>query len=219
VNAIIFGAPGSGKGTCSAGLKENLGVNVVSMSDTLRLAANQETSLSQTIRSCMQAGSLVPDEIVLKFLKKRLSEIPEENGFILDGFPRNLTQAKKLEKISQIDLVLEVEVPDWIIIERLSSRRICKTCGAIYNLQFLKPMVEDVCDEDGGLLYQRPDDNPTVINRRLELYERETIPLLRYYQTRKVPFITYTCKTLATPAERAVEYFVNYIRKLNLADF
>jgi len=216
MNAIIFGAPGSGKGTCSVGLKKNFGVEVVSMSDTLRLAANQDASLSQTISNCVQAGSLVPDEIVVKFLKKRLSEISPEKGFILDGFPRNLTQAKWLEKISKIDLVLELKVPDWIIIERLSSRRICKNCGAIYNLHFLRPMVEDVCDEDGGKLFQRPDDNPAVINRRLELYKRETMPLLSYFQTTEIPFITYICKTLATPTERVVEYFVNHIRNLNL---
>jgi len=110
-----------------------------------------------------------------------------------------------------------LDVPDWIIIERLSSRRICKNCGTVYNIRFLKPKVEDVCDKCGGPLYLRPDDNPEVIKMRLDVYEKQTSPLVRYYKGKNVPFVVNHADSLETPPEQVVEHFVNELKKLNLA--
>ncbi len=216
VNAIIFGAPGSGKGTYSALLKAKLGVDVIAMGDIFRELMKEDTPFGRNIKSYVKAGLLVPDEITLDILKKHISQVPKGHGFILDGYPRNLAQAQTLESIAKIDVLLQLVVPDWIIIERLSGRRICKNCGAVYNLQFLKPKVEGVCDKCGGSLYQRQDDNPEIIQMRLELYDNETSPLIRYYTGRKVPAIVHKSDSLQIPPETVVDLFVTDLKKLNL---
>ena len=124
-------------------------------------------------------------KLLLKFLKQRLSKIPKGKGFILDGYPRTLEQAKTLDTITKIDVILLLDVPDWIIIERLSTRRICRNCGTVYNIRFLKPKVEGVCDKCGGPLYQRSDDNPEVIKKRLQVYQEQTKPLLEFFKAEK----------------------------------
>jgi len=217
MNAIIFGAPGSGKGTYSSRLQERLGLEVISMGDIFRTMLKTNDIVGRIIKDYVEAGLLVPDIIVLEVLKEHIANAPKGKGFILDGFPRNLAQAEALEKIAAIDVVMRLVVPDWIIIERLSSRRICKNCGTVYNLRFLKPKVEGVCDKCGGSLYQRSDDNPEVIRMRLDLYEKETSPLFRYYRQRKVPFITHTAEDLISPPEETVSQFVKELKKLDLA--
>lgn len=216
MNAIIFGAPGSGKGTYSARLRDRLGVDVISMGDIFRDMMQENSILGRIIKRYVEAGLLVPDPIVIEVLADRISKMPKGNGFILDGFPRTLAQAEVLEKIAKIDVVIELAVPDWIIIERLSSRRVCKKCGAAYNLRFMKPKVEGVCDRCGGQLYQRSDDNPAVIKMRLELYECETSPILRFYQTSNVPVIKHTTDALEEPPEKVVDYIVSELKKLKL---
>jgi adenylate kinase len=216
MNAIIFGAPGSGKGTYSSRLQERLGLEVISMGDIFRTMLKTNDIVGRIIKDYVEAGLLVPDIIVLEVLKEHIAGGPEGKGFILDGFPRNLAQAEALEKIAKVDVILRLVVPDWIIIERLSSRRICKNCGTVYNIRFLKPKVEGVCNKCGGALYQRSDDNPEVIQMRLDLYEKETSPLLQYYKHRKVPFITHTAKNLVSPPEEIVNEFVGELKKLNL---
>jgi adenylate kinase len=217
VNAIIFGAPGAGKGTYSSRLKAKLGVDVISMGDIFRENLKADTPLGKKVKSYVEKGLLVPDDIVIEVLKQRLNEVPKGKGFILDGYPRTIDQAKTLEGIAKIDVILLQMVPDWIIIERLSSRRICKNCGAVYNIRFLKPKVEGVCDKCGGSLYQRSDDTPEVIKQRLQVYQEQTSPLLRYYKEKQVPFIVSSITALDTPPEPIVEEMIKELKKLNLA--
>jgi adenylate kinase len=165
----------------------------------------------------VEKGLLVPDEIVVEVLKQRLSKIPKGKGFILDGYPRTLEQAKILDAITKIDVILLLDVPDWIIIERLSSRRICRNCGTVYNVRFLKPKVEGICDKCGGTLYQRSDDNPEVIKKRLQVYQEQTRPLLEYFKAKKVPFVASSTPTLDTPPELIVDKIIAELKKLKLA--
>ena len=150
MNAIIFGAPGSGKGTYASRLQSKLGVEVISTGDIFRELMKENSELGKKVKGYVEKGLLVPEEVVVEVLKQRLSKIPKGKGFILDGFPRTLEQAKILDSISKIDVILLLDVPDWIIIERLSSRRICRNCGTVYNIRFLKPKVEGVCDKCSG---------------------------------------------------------------------
>lgn len=217
MNAIIFGAPGSGKGTYSALLKEKLGVEVISMGDIFRVMLMENSILGRIIKSYVNAGLLVPDIIVVEVLKESIVKSPKDKGFILDGYPRTLSQAEALEGISKIDVIIRLVVPDWIIIERLSSRRICRDCGQVYNLRFLKPKKEGVCNKCGGVLYQRSDDNPEVIRMRLELYDSETNPLLRFYQNKEVPIIKHATRDLNTTPEEVVDYVIKELMKIKLA--
>lgn len=217
MNAIIFGAPGSGKGTYASRLKSLLGVDVIAMGDIFRENLKADTPLGKKVRSHVEKGLLVPDEIVIDVLRQRLNEVPKEKGFILDGYPRTIDQAETLEGIAKIDVILLQLVPDWIIIERLSSRRICKSCGAVYNVRFLKPKVEGVCDKCGGSLYQRSDDTPEVIKRRLQVYQEQTSPLLQHYKEKNVPFIVSSIKALDTSPETVIEAMLAELKKLNLA--
>jgi adenylate kinase len=217
LNAIIFGAPGSGKGTYSSRLHLKLGVDVIAMGDIFRENLKAKTPLGKKVKSYVEKGLLVPDDIVIDVLKKHLAEVPTGKGFILDGYPRTIDQAKTLESIAKIDVILLQMVPDWIIIERLSSRRICKSCGAVYNVRFLKPRVEGVCDKCGGSLYQRSDDTPEVIKRRLQVYQEQTSPLLQHYKEKNVPFIVSSITALDTPPETVIETMLEELKKLKLA--
>ena len=216
MNAIIFGAPGSGKGTYSALLKERLCVEVISMGDIFRAMLMEHSILGRIIKDYVNAGLLVPDIIVVEVLKERIPHGSKVKGFILDGYPRTLAQAETLEAISKINVIIRLVVPNWIIIERLSSRRICSNCGQIYNLRFLKPKKEGLCDKCGGTLYQRSDDNPEVIKMRLELYDSETTPLLRFYQGKKAPIIMHTIEEVNTPPEKVVDYIVKELKNIKL---
>ena len=214
MNAIIFGAPGSGKGTYASRLQSKLGVYVIAMGDIFREIMKEDSAFGIKIKSYVEKGLLVPDEIVVEVLKKRLSKIPQGKGFILDGYPRTVEQAEKLEKIAKIGVIILLVVPDWIIIERLSSRRICKNCGTVYNIRFLKPKVEGVCDKCGGILYQRLDDNPEVIKKRVEVYAAQTKPILRLFKEKNVPFVEAGCDALDTSPETVVEVVLKKLKKL-----
>ncbi len=213
----MLGAPGAGKGTYSSRLQQKLGVEVIATGDIFRELAKDNSDLAKKVKSFMEKGLLVPDEVVLEVLKQRLSKVPKEKGFILDGYPRTLAQAKSLESITKIDVILLLDVPDWIIIERLSTRRICKNCGTVYNILYLKPKVDGVCDKCGGQLYQRSDDNPEVIKKRLQVYQEQTKPLLEFFKEKKIPFVTSTTTTLDQPPEPIVEKMIAELRKLKLA--
>lgn len=217
MKAIIFGAPGSGKGTYASRLQAKLGVDVIAMGDIFRELLKEDSELGRKVKVYVEKGLLVPDEIVVEVLKQRLSKIPKGKGFILDGYPRTLEQAKILEGITKIDVILLLDVPDWIIIERLSSRRICRNCGTVYNIRFLKPKVEGICDKCGGPLYQRSDDNPEVIKKRLQVYQEQTRPLLEYFKAKKVPFVASSTPTLDTPPELIVDKIIAELKKLKLA--
>jgi adenylate kinase len=217
VNAVIFGAPGSGKGTYASRLQTTLGVDVIAMGDIFREIMKENSPLGRKVKGYVEKGQLGPDYIAIELLKQRLAKVPEGRGVILDGYPRTLEQAQALEKIAKIDVVILLQVPDWIIIERLSTRRICKNCGAVYNIRFLKPKVDMICDKCGGDLYQRPDDTPEVIKKRIEVYEEQTRPILQLFEERKVPFVKASCDALDTPPETIVEIILKELRKLKLA--
>jgi adenylate kinase len=217
MNAIIFGPPGSGKGTYASRLQSRLGVAVIAMGDIFREILKEDTPLGKNVKGYVEKGLLVPDDIVIDVLKQRLSEVPKDKGFILDGYPRTIAQAEVLEGIVEIDVILLQIVPDWIIIERLSSRRICRICGAVYNVRYLKPKVDGICDKCGGPLYQRQDDKPEVIKRRIQVYQEQTSPILQHYKEKKVPLVISSITALETKPETVVEKMIEELKKLNLA--
>jgi adenylate kinase len=216
LKAIIFGPPGSGKGTYASRLQAKLGVDVIATGDIFRELVKENSQLGKKVKAYVEKGLLVPDEVVIEVLKQRLSNVPKNKGFILDGYPRTLDQAKTLTNLAPIDVILLLKVPDWIIIERLSSRRICRNCGTVYNIRFLKPKVEGVCDKCGGLLYRRSDDNPEVIKRRLQVYQEQTKPLLEYYEKNHVPFIVSEATSLEAPPEVMVDQMLTELKKQKL---
>ncbi len=217
MKAIIFGAPGAGKGTYSARLQSQLGVDVIAMGDIFRESVKQNTELGRKVKSYVEKGALVPDDVVVEVLKDRLSKVPEGKGFLLDGFPRTIAQADTLESIAKIDVILQLDVPDQIIVERLTSRRLCKNCGAVYNIRFLKPKVEGKCDKCGGELYQRTDDNEEVIRNRLQVYKNQTEPLIEYYKKKNVPFVVSVTRSLDSPPEPMVAKMLEELKKLGFS--
>jgi adenylate kinase len=216
VNAVIFGAPGSGKGTYASRLQSQLGLDVVATGDIFRQIMKEDTPLGRKVKGFVEKGLLVPDDVVIEVLKQRLAKTSSK-GFILDGYPRTLGQAKALEGIAKIDVIIHLIVPEWIIVERLSTRRICKNCGQVYNIRYLKPKVDMICDKCGGQLYQRSDDTPEVIKERIQVYERQTQPILNYYREKGVPFVEFKCEQLDVPPELAVEEIKKGLKKLKLA--
>ncbi|UCE97058.1 MAG: nucleoside monophosphate kinase [Candidatus Bathyarchaeota archaeon] len=212
---MIFGPPGSGKGTYATRLQSKFDIPAISTGDILREMAKEETQLAKEIREFMSKGELVPDKIVIEILKEKLAEDVSKNGFILDGYPRTLGQAKALENFTRNDAIIRLRVPEWILVERLSSRRICKACGAVYNIRFLKPKNPGICDKCGGQLYQRIDDTPKLIKERLKVYERQTRPLIEYYKG-KVPFVESNTEKIDIPPDIAVAEIIKGLKKLNL---
>jgi adenylate kinase len=216
VKAVIFGAPGSGKGTYASRLQSRFDVDVIAMGDIFREMLKEDSELGRKVKGYVEKGLLVPDDVVNDVLRQRLAKVPAGKGFILDGYPRTVEQAETLENIAKIDVVILLMVPDWIIVERLSSRRICRNCGTVYNIRFLKPKVEGVCDKCGGPLYQRPDDTPEVIKKRIQVYEEQTQPILRRFKEKKVPFVLAHCDKLEMPPETVVEGIVRDLQKFGL---
>jgi adenylate kinase len=217
INAIVFGAPGSGKGTYASRLQSKLGVDVIAMGDIFREIMKEDTDLGREVRGYVEKGLLGPDSLTIQVLKQHIAKIKNKKGFLFDGYPRTIEQAKALETIAKIDVIIQLVVPDWIIIERLSTRRICKNCGEVYNIRYLKPKKDMICDKCGGPLYQRPDDTPEVIKKRIEVYEQQTQPILQYYKEKGVPFIEFKTESLEMPPEVAVEEILKGLKKLKLA--
>ncbi|MGI0071321.1 MAG: adenylate kinase [Thermoplasmata archaeon] len=179
---VFLGPPGAGKGTQAARLAVELGAPHLSTGDLLRAAVSAGTPLGRAARAHMDAGRLVPDDLVLKILDERLAQPDAREGFLLDGFPRNLVQAKELEKVSGLDAVLSFEIPADQLVTRLSGRRLCPACQSVYNVQTQPPKVPGRCDRDGSELIQRPDDRPEAVTTRLAVYAEQTTPLLGYYR-------------------------------------
>jgi len=209
---VMLGPTGSGKGTYASRLTSLLGIPHISTGDMVREEIKAETEIGKRIKKYSDEGKLVPDDIIVNLLVRRLNEPDAKRGFILDGFPRTIRQAESLEEISGVDLVINLNVPDEIIIQRLSNRLVCKRCGAVYNRLTLKPKFDEICDVCGGELYQREDDKPEVIQERLNVYRRSTEPLIEYYRRKGLLRDIY-CNDLMTPPDEIVEKIMNIIRE------
>ena len=183
---VFIGPPGVGKGTYASAISKIYGVPHISTGDIFREEIKKGTDLGKRIRSFVEKGELVPDEIVIETIRKRLSQDDCKKGFILDGFPRTLEQAKALDEIVVLDLVLEFVAPDDVIIKRISGRRICSKCGAIYHVVFNPPKVSGVCDECGAPVIQRDDDKPEVVRHRLKIYKKRFAPIIDYYMKKGI---------------------------------
>jgi len=184
---ILLGPPGAGKGTQAQLLKEKYNIPQISTGDILRRAVKDQTPIGIEVQAFMQAGNLVPDELVINLIKERIKEEDCSNGFILDGFPRTQIQAAKLTETLGamgigIDAVVEFSVDNKELVERLTGRRTCPDCGAMFHESARKPAVEGICDHCGGILFQRDDDKRDTIINRLEIYKQETQPLIKYYK-------------------------------------
>lgn len=186
---ILLGPPGSGKGTQAVRLTKELGIPHISTGDLFRENISQDTELGKRAKTFMNAGKLVPDELVLDMLFDRVSRPDSAGGYLLDGFPRTLPQAEALEKhlAANTNLtVLDLEVPDEVIVKRAEGRLTCKSCGNVHNKYFSPPEKEGVCDKCGGELMQRPDDKADVVQERLRVYHDQTQPLVEYYNRKGV---------------------------------
>ena len=184
---ILMGAPGAGKGTQSTKISDEWNIPAVSTGDMLRAAVKEGTEMGLSAKAYMDAGKLVPDEVVIGIIKDYLSSDKCKNGFILDGFPRSIPQAEALDAMGvEIDAVLSIEVADEKIIERMSGRRICSGCGASYHVAYNPPKQADVCDACGGSLYIRDDDAAETVIKRLTTYHNITEPLKGYYEKKGI---------------------------------
>jgi adenylate kinase len=186
---ILLGAPGSGKGTQAQRLSASRGVPQVSTGDLLRGAVKAGTELGLKAKAAMDAGELVSDDIVLGMIRERLAEPDAAPGFILDGFPRNIAQAEALDGVldeidAPLDAVVLLDVDFDVLLKRITGRRTCGQCGKVYNVYFLPPAAEGVCDACGGELVQRADDNEETVSNRLKVYESQTAPLVAFYEDR-----------------------------------
>ena len=183
---VFLGPPGAGKGTQAATLSRELRIPHYSTGDLLRAAIAAGTPLGLEAKSHVEAGRLVPDDLVLQILAERLRQPEAAQGFLLDGYPRNQAQAEALERLAPVELVVSFDLPQEVLVRRLSARRICPKCHAVYNLESRPPRVAGRCDNDGTELIQRPDDQPVPVATRLRVYAEETAPLLAYYRDRGV---------------------------------
>jgi adenylate kinase len=188
---VLLGPPGAGKGTQAKLLQEAFAACQISTGDILRKAVAEKTPLGREAAQYIDRGALVPDDVIVKLVAERLKGKDCEKGFILDGFPRTIPQAKSLDAILEemrlsLNRVLSVQVPREVIIERLAGRRSCKNCGALAHMVFDPPKREGVCDRCGGELYQRRDDEEKTVAHRLEVYEQQTAPLVDYYRGRNL---------------------------------
>ena len=182
MNIILLGAPGAGKGTQAEKICEHLSIPAISTGNIIREALKSGTEMGKKAKAFVDQGKLVPDEVVIGIIKERLKHDDCKNGFILDGFPRTIPQAEALDKMGvAIDKVIDIEVSDEKIAERMSGRRVCEACGASYHLEYKKPNEEGKCDVCSGTLIQRKDDHPDTVLSRLKVYHEETEPLKDYY--------------------------------------
>ncbi|MCA0972636.1 adenylate kinase [Halobacillus litoralis] len=187
MNLILMGLPGAGKGTQAEKIVEKYEIPHISTGDMFRLAIKEGTALGKEAKSYMDKGELVPDEVTIGIVRERLSKPDTEKGFLLDGFPRTIAQAEALENLlddmnESLNYVLHIDVPKDKLVERLTGRRICPTCGATYHVVFNPPKVDGKCDNDGAELIQREDDQPETVKTRLEVNVEQAQPLLDFYR-------------------------------------
>jgi adenylate kinase len=185
VRLVLLGKPGAGKGTQAALLSAHYGVEHLSTGDVFRAAVAQGTPVGLEVKHFLDTGKLVPDEIVIRVVDEHFAAGgPLEDGFILDGFPRTLVQAEELEQVLErhpLDLVIDIEVPTEAILDRIAGRRVCVSCGATYHVSH-RPQADWTCDVCGGEVVQRDDDTESAVSTRLEVYERQTVPIIDFYK-------------------------------------
>ncbi len=191
LNLVIFGPPGAGKGTQSESIKTKYGVFHLSTGDMLREAIKNQTETGKLAKQYAESGKLVPDEVVIKIVDEKIAGIDKSQGLLFDGFPRTLEQAVALDDLLKrngrdVSAVIYLNVPDEVVVNRLTGRRMCPACNAIYHISGKPPKKEGVCDLCGAELIQRKDDNETVIRQRLEAYHAQTLPLIDYYAKKNV---------------------------------
>ena len=190
MNVIFLGAPGAGKGTQAEIVSKKFNIPTISTGNIIRAALKDGTPMGLKAKSYIDAGKLVPDDVVIGIIRDRLAADDCKNGFILDGFPRTIPQAEALDAMGVgIDRVIDIEVSDDAIAKRMSSRRVCKACGSSYHLEYKKPKTAGVCDACGGELVQRKDDAPETVLERLKVYHAETEPLKAFYEKKGKLFI------------------------------
>ncbi len=187
MNLIIFGPPGAGKGTQAAQISAKYGIPHVSTGDILRASVKEGTELGRVAKSYMDKGELVPDSVMIEIIRDRISRPDSRGGFLLDGFPRTIPQAEALDRMLsnehiKIDSVISIEVDDEEIVKRVSGRRVCEKCGAMYHIIYDPPTNMGYCNKCGGALYTRDDDSEDVVRTRLEVYRRQTEPIKEYYK-------------------------------------
>jgi len=217
VNLIIFGPPGAGKGTYAAKLAERFSIPAIATGDIFRTEVKSGSALGKKVAGYLQSGKLVPDVIVNEVLENWLKKPESNRGFILDGYPRTVAQAKALDEMTQIDAIINLDVPEQVVVERLSNRRICRSCGAIYNIKYSpKPKFDLKCDRCGGDLSQREDDKPEVIRERLRVYEKQTQPLIEYYRGSKTKFVSIENIQVDAPIEMVLQRILVGLRKAKL---
>ncbi len=184
MNLVLLGPPGAGKGTLAVRLVEAFGFVHLSTGDILREEVKKGSELGKLAQGYMERGELVPDEVILGMVRERVDG--KSDGFLFDGFPRTIAQAEGLEEILPVHMAIYLELPEEEVVRRLSARRVCKQCGANYNLITQPPKVPGVCDRCGGELYQRPDDNEEVIRNRFRVYTEQSAPLIDYYERKGI---------------------------------
>ena len=183
---VLIGAPAAGKGTQAARLVKHYGIAHISTGDMLREEVAKGTELGNQAKSIMAAGGLVSDELIIAIVQERIKKDDCAKGFILDGFPRTVVQAEKLEEMVKLDKVVYINAPDEVMLERLTARQTCPKCGATYNKMFLPSKVEGICDVCGSDLVCREDDQPETVTNRLKVYHEQTQPLIEYYKAKGV---------------------------------
>ena len=186
---VMLGAPGAGKGTQAKKLAEKYGIPHISTGDIFRSNIKEGTELGKKVKGFLDSGALVPDELTVDLVMDRIGQADCRKGYILDGFPRTIRQAEKLTEAlaaqgGDIDWAVNVEVPDEAIVERMSGRRMCPSCGASYHVVNIPPKKEGICDQCGAALITRPDDEPETVRKRLEVYHQQTQPLIDYYKAK-----------------------------------
>jgi len=209
---IFLGPPGSGKGTAASRIAPKFEIPHISTGDLFRQNIKGETPIGIKAKGHMEKGGLVPDEIVIEMLKERIQESDCEEGFILDGFPRTIPQAEQLSELIDIDMVINMDVSDDIVVKRLSSRITCEDCGEIFNLIGIIPKEEGKCDKCEGELIRRPDDEPEVIQNRLNTYKEQTAPLIDFYKDKGI-VRDVTCDSINQTAEETMQSVLDAIEE------
>lgn len=184
MNIILLGAPGAGKGTQATRISEKFGLPHISTGDIFRDNIKRQTEIGMLAKSYTDKGQLVPDEVTCEIVKGRLQNADCKDGYLLDGFPRNLFQAEELDKFSKVDAVINIDIDLSLLMDRLCGRRVCKECGESYHVNFLNG--KTVCEKCGGELYQRKDDNEETVGNRLSVYSEQTAPLIKFYSGKGV---------------------------------